>query len=100
MSSSAITTQVAQLKAGNIQNQADSSSIYSAGVWSFKNSTAVASVTITDAGNVGIGTASPATKLDVNGGIRIPALSSLQMGNGSTYIYTDIAANGSFIVGT
>ena len=100
MSSSAITTQVAQLKAGSIQNQADSSSIYSAGVWSFKNSTAVASVTISDAGNVGIGTASPATKLDVNGGIRIPALSSLQMGNGSTYIYTDIAANGSFIVGT
>ena len=54
MSSSAITTQVAQLKAGNIQNQADSSSIYSAGVWSFKNSTAVASVTISDAGNVSV----------------------------------------------
>jgi hypothetical protein len=61
MSSSAITTQVAQLKAGSIQNQADSSSIYSAGVWSFKNSTAVASVTISDAGNVGIGTASPSS---------------------------------------
>ena len=59
MSSSAITTQVVQLKAGNIQNQADSSSIYSSGQWSFKNSTAVASVTISDAGNVGIGTASP-----------------------------------------
>ena len=59
MSSSAITTQVAQLKISSIQNQADSSGVYSAGVWSFKNSTAVASVTITDAGNVGIGTASP-----------------------------------------
>ena len=67
MSSSAITTQVAQLKAGNIQNQADSSSIYSAGVWSFKNSTAVTSVAISDAGNVGIGTASPTYKLDVVG---------------------------------
>lgn len=65
MSSSAITTQVAQLKAGNIQNQADSTSIYSSGQWSFKNSTAVASVTITDAGNVGIGTASPAARLDI-----------------------------------
>lgn len=51
-------------------------------------------------GNVGIGTASPVAKLDINGGIRIPALSSLQMGNGSTYIYTDVAANGSFIIGT
>ena len=54
MSSSAITTQVVQLKAGSIQNQADSSSIYSSGQWSFKNSTAVASVTITDAGNVSV----------------------------------------------
>ena len=69
MSSSAITTQVAQLKAGNIQNQADSSSIYSSGQWSFKNSTAVASVTITDAGNVGIGTASPAYKIHSTGTI-------------------------------
>ena len=68
MSSSAITTQVAQLKISSIQNQADSSGVYSAGVWSFKNSTAVASVTITDAGNVGIGTASPAYKLDVASG--------------------------------
>ena len=59
MSSSSINSQLFQAKAGYIQNQADSSSIYSAGVWSFKNSTAVASVTITDAGNVGIGTASP-----------------------------------------
>ena len=66
MSSSAITTQVAQLKAGNIQNQADSSSIYSAGVWSFKNSTAVASVTISDAGSVGIGTASPRSIIEVS----------------------------------
>ena len=65
MSSSAITTPTFQLKAGNIQNQADSSGVYSAGVWSFKNSTAVASVTITDAGNVGIGTASPVSQFDV-----------------------------------
>lgn len=60
MSSSAITTQVAQLKIGSVQNQADTSSIYSAGVWSFKNSTALTSVTITDAGNVGIRTSLPA----------------------------------------
>lgn len=65
MSSSAITTQTAQLKIGNVQNQADSTSVYSAGVWSFKNSTALTSVTITDAGNVGIGTASPVGRLDV-----------------------------------
>ena len=56
MSSSAITTQVAQLKIGSVQNQADTSSIYSAGVWSFKNSTALTSVTISDSGNVGIKT--------------------------------------------
>ena len=74
MSSSAITTQVVQLKAGNIQNQADSSSIYSSGQWSFKNSTAVASVTISDAGNVGIGTASPAAKLHVDAGINGAAI--------------------------
>jgi hypothetical protein len=36
-------------------NNPGSTPIYSAGVWSFKNSTAVASVTITDAGNVGVG---------------------------------------------
>lgn len=59
MANSAINTQVAQQKIGNVQNQADSSAVYSAGVWSFKNSTAVTSVTITDSGNVGIGTASP-----------------------------------------
>ena len=84
MSSSAITTQVAQLKAGNIQNQADSSSIYSSGQWSFKNSTAVASVTITDAGNVGIGTASPNNKLDV-----------LSSSGASTFIGTSASAVGS-----
>ena len=65
VSSSSINSQLFQAKAGSIQNQADSSSIYSAGVWSFKNSTAVASVTITDAGNVGIGTASPSVPLDI-----------------------------------
>ena len=65
MSSSAITTQVSQLKAGNIQNQADSSSIYSSGQWSFKNSTAVASVTITDAGNVGVGATTTSAKLTI-----------------------------------
>ena len=68
MSSSAITTQVAQLKIGSVQNQADSTSVYSAGVWSFKNSTALTSVTISDSGNVGIGTASPVYRLDVSGG--------------------------------
>jgi len=65
MSSSAINTQVAQLKIGNVQNQADSTSIYSNGVWSFKNSTALPSVTIDNSGNVGIGTASPANRLHV-----------------------------------
>ena len=65
MSSSAINAQLFQAKAGSIQNQADSSSIYSSGQWSFKNSNAVASVTITDAGNVGIGTASPSQRLVV-----------------------------------
>lgn len=71
MSSSAITTQVAQLKIGSVQNQADSSGVYSAGVWSFKNSTALTSVTITDAGDLRIGTTSNlgfADKLTVVGG--------------------------------
>ena len=94
MSSSAITTQVAQLKAGSIQNQADSSSIYSAGVWSFKNSTAVTSVTISDAGNVGIGTASPGTTLQVQknlvGGITYP----IYVDNGSGGAGTNLAGIG------
>ena len=55
MSSSAINAQLFQAKIGSIQNQADSTSVYSSGVWSFKNSTALTSVTITDAGNVGVG---------------------------------------------
>jgi len=64
--SSAIKTPAFQAKAGNIQNE-DGSSIYSNGDWSLKNSSAVASVTITDDGKVGIGTDSPATNLDING---------------------------------
>lgn len=68
MSNSAINTQVAQLKVGNVQNQADSSSVYSNGVWSFKNSTAATAVTITNAGNVGISTTNPSAKLHVDAG--------------------------------
>lgn len=71
MSSSAINAQLFQAKIGSIQNQADSSGVYSAGVWSFKNSTALTSVTITDSGNVGIGTASPSTVLDLRRGAGI-----------------------------
>ena len=66
MSSSAINQGVLSAKISNVQNAADSSGVYSAGVWSFKNSTAVTSVTITDAGNVGIGTASPSHTLVLN----------------------------------
>ena len=65
MSSSAINQSVFQAKIGNVQNQADSSGVYSNGVWSFKNSTALTSVTITDSGNVGIGTASPVARLNI-----------------------------------
>lgn len=67
MSNSAINTQVAQQKIGNVQNQADSSAVYSAGAWSFKNASAVTSVTITDAGNVGIGTTNPVGKTYIAG---------------------------------
>lgn len=68
MASSAIKTPAFQAKAGNITNE-DGSSIYSNGDWSLKNSTAVASVTITDAGNVGVGTTfATSTRLTVNGG--------------------------------
>lgn len=55
MSSSAIATPQFQAKIGSIQNQADTSAVYNAGVWSFKNSTALTSVTITDAGAVTLG---------------------------------------------
>lgn len=67
MSNSAINTQVAQQKIGNVQNQADTSPVYSAGEWSLKNASAVTSVKIDNSGNVGIGTASPAQKLDISG---------------------------------
>jgi len=76
MSSSAINAQLFQAKIGSIQNQADSSSVYSAGVWSFKNSTALTSVTITDAGNVGIGTASPIGTAAGRGNLTINGTSS------------------------
>ena len=90
MSSSAITTQVAQLKISSIQNQADSSGVYSAGVWSFKNSTAVASVTITDAGNVGIGTGAqtPTVRLDVRGASN-PSI-KVWSGGGSSGNYAEL----------
>lgn len=58
MSSSVLYNNVFQAKIGNVQNQADSSSVYSAGVWSFKNSTALTSVTIDNSGNVGVGATS------------------------------------------
>lgn len=53
------------VKINNVQNAADTSAVYSAGVWSFKNSTAATSVTINDSGNMGIGTTDPGTKLEV-----------------------------------
>lgn len=68
MSSSAINAQLFQAKIGSIQNQADSTSVYSAGVWSFKNSTALTSVTISDAGNVGINAVSPTSRLTIGTG--------------------------------
>ena len=92
MSSSAITTQVVQLKAGNIQNQADSSSIYSAGVWSFKNSTAVASVTITDAGNVGIGTASPSFSFGKGVMVNNAGPATLRVNNSTDSVNAEISA--------
>lgn len=64
MSNSAINTQVAQQKIGNVQNQADSSAVYSAGAWSFKNASAVTSVQIDNSGNVGVGI-TPVSVLDV-----------------------------------
>jgi len=68
MANSAINTQVAQQKIGNVQNQADSSSVYSAGAWDFKNASAVTSVKIDASGNVGIGK-SPTYRLDVQGAV-------------------------------
>lgn len=55
MTSSALNLGILQAKVGNIQNQADSTSIYSSGVWSFKNSSAVTSMTIDNSGNMGVG---------------------------------------------
>lgn len=68
MSSSVLYNNVFQAKINNVQNQADTSAVYSAGVWSFKNSTALTSVTIDNSGNVGIGTASPTRRLHVSSG--------------------------------
>ena len=92
MSSSAITTQIAQLKAGNIQNQADSSSIYSSGQWSFKNSTAVASVTISDAGNVGIGTASPSFSFGKGVMVNNAGPATLRVNNSTDSVNAEISA--------
>lgn len=98
MSSSAINAQLFQAKIGSIQNQADSSAVYSNGIWSFKNSTAVTSVTITDAGNVGIGTASPAERLDVNGRIRQEFQNAYVIKSGATekYYYSNGASYNAF----
>lgn len=100
MSSSSIQLPVFQAKVSNIQNQADSSAVYSGGVWSLKNSTAVASVTISDAGNVGIGTASPGFALDVqrsSGAAQIRALNTSGTGADMRIIGSDGAQG---IVGT
>lgn len=56
MSSSALNQGVLQAKINNVQNQADTSAVYSGGVWSFKNSSAVATFSITDGGAVNVGT--------------------------------------------
>lgn len=82
MSSSAINQSVFSAKVSNIQNAADTSSIYSAGAWDFKNASAVTSVKIDASGNVGIGTASPSAKLEVNatgvGSVVYPIMASNQ----------------------
>ena len=64
MSNSAINQGVLQAKVNNVQNAADSSAVYSAGAWSFKNSSAVTSVQIDNSGNVGVGI-TPVSVLDV-----------------------------------
>lgn len=83
MSNSAINTQVAQQKIGNVQNQADSSAVYSAGAWSFKNASAATSVAITDAGNVGIGTTSPGGQIEVYNSSDNPTQLFYRLSNGA-----------------
>lgn len=85
MSSSALNQGVLSAKISNIQNAADSSGVYSAGVWSFKNSTALTSVTITDAGNVGIGTSSPNSQA---------GFTILHVGSATTSGLLDLTRNG------
>jgi hypothetical protein len=57
--------------------------------WSYTNTTNLgARLTITDAGNMGIGTQSPVAKLDVNGSLNVNGTA-----NASSYISSSIASN-------
>lgn len=78
MSSSALNLGILQAKIGNVQNQADTSAVYSGGVWSFKNSSAVASVTIDNSGNLLVNT----TSGTLSGKIEVASTTNSQTGFG------------------
>jgi hypothetical protein len=64
MCPSAISTPTFQAKISNIQNAADTSFVYSGGAWTFKNSAAATTFSVSDAGAVTVG---PAISAGVNG---------------------------------
>ena len=49
-------------------------------------------MTLTAAGDLGVGTTSPARKLDVNGSIQLPANHALYINSSSNYLYADASA--------
>jgi hypothetical protein len=67
--------------------------IFAAGQFSIRNATdSLQAIDITSAGNVGIGTSSPGTKLDVSGNLRFSAANpAIEFNNGGAQVYSTVA---------
>jgi hypothetical protein len=79
------------LAGGGVQ-PAESSMTFATQTWNGSSYVVSEKVRITSAGNVGIGTTSPARALDVNGSIQLPPNNALYINGSNNYLYADTAA--------